>query len=41
LQRSGARRRALAQSISNTRGLDINSPLSAKTHPQDLRFHRH
>jgi hypothetical protein len=34
--RSGARRRALAQIIDNARGLDINSPLSAENHPQDL-----
>jgi hypothetical protein len=41
LSRSGARRRALAQTIGNARGLDINSPRSAENHPQDLRFHRH
>jgi hypothetical protein len=41
LPRSGARRRVLAQTIGNARGLDINSPLSAETHAQDLRFHRH
>jgi hypothetical protein len=41
LPRSGAQRRALAQTIGNARGLDINSPLSAETHPQDLRFRRH
>jgi hypothetical protein len=29
LPRSGARRRALAQTIGNARGLDINSPQSA------------
>jgi hypothetical protein len=39
--RSGARRRALAQNIGHTRGLDINSPRSAENHPQDLRFCRH
>jgi hypothetical protein len=38
---SGARRRALAQTIVNARGLDINSPLSAENHPQDLQFRRH
>jgi hypothetical protein len=27
--------------LTNARGLDINSPRSAKNHPQDLRFHRH
>jgi hypothetical protein len=32
LPRSGARRRALAQTIGNARGLDINSPLSAEAH---------
>jgi hypothetical protein len=41
LLHSGARRCALTQTIGNVRGLDINSPLSAKTHAQDLRFHRH
>jgi hypothetical protein len=41
MQRSGARRRALAQTIGNAWGLDINSPLSAENHPQDLRFRRH
>jgi hypothetical protein len=41
LIRSGARRRALVQTIGNARGLDINSPLSAKNHPQDLRFRRY
>jgi hypothetical protein len=40
LPRSGARC-ALAQTIGNARGLDINSPLSTKTHAQDLRFRRH
>jgi hypothetical protein len=30
LPRSGARRRALAQTIGNARGLNINSPRSAK-----------
>jgi hypothetical protein len=38
---SGARRRALAQTIGNARGLDINSPLGAEAHTQDLRFCRH
>jgi hypothetical protein len=38
---SGARHDALAQTIGNARGLDINSPRSAENHPQDLRFHRH
>jgi hypothetical protein len=41
LLRSGARRRALAQTIGNARGLDINSFQSAEAHTQDLRFHRH
>jgi hypothetical protein len=42
LLRSGAHhRRALAQTIGNARGLDINSPLSAEAHTQDLRLHRH
>jgi hypothetical protein len=41
LLRSGARRRALAQTLGNDRGLDINSPLSAENHPQDLQFRRH
>jgi hypothetical protein len=41
LPRSRARRRALAQTIGNARGLDINSPLSAEAHTQDLRFRRH
>jgi hypothetical protein len=41
LPRSGARRRALAQTIGNARGLDINSLLSAEAHKQDLRFRRH
>jgi hypothetical protein len=36
LLRSGAHRRALGQTIGNARGLDINSPLSMKTHAQDL-----
>jgi hypothetical protein len=36
LLRSGARRRALAQTIGNARGLDINSLLSAETHTQNL-----
>jgi hypothetical protein len=38
---SGARRCALAQTIGNARGLDINSPRSVETHDQDLRLHRH
>jgi hypothetical protein len=33
---SGARRRVLAQTIGNARGLDINSPLSVEAHAQDL-----
>jgi hypothetical protein len=37
----GSRHRALAQTIDNTRGLDINSHLSAEAHTKDLRFHRH
>jgi hypothetical protein len=37
----GARRRTLTQTIGNARGLDINSPLNAENHSQDLRFHRH
>jgi hypothetical protein len=41
LPRSGARRRALAQTIGNARGLDINSPLRAEAHDQDPRLHRH
>jgi hypothetical protein len=41
LPRSGTRRHALAQIIDNARGLDINSPMSAEAHTQDLRFHRH
>jgi hypothetical protein len=41
LPRSGARHRALTQTIGNARGLDINSPQSAENHPQDLRLHRH
>jgi hypothetical protein len=36
--RSGARRRVLAHTIGNARGLDINSPRSAKNNLQDLRF---
>jgi hypothetical protein len=35
---SGARRRALAQTIGNARGLDINSPLSAKNHLKTYDF---
>jgi hypothetical protein len=38
---AGARRRALAQTIGNARGLDINSPRSVENHRQDLRFRRH
>jgi hypothetical protein len=38
---SRARRRALAQTIGNTRGLDITSPLSAEVYTRDLRFYRH
>jgi hypothetical protein len=41
LQRLGALHRALAQTIGNAQGLDINSPLSAEAHTQDLRFCRH
>jgi hypothetical protein len=41
LSRSGAHRRALAQTIGNAWGLDIISPLSAENHLQDLQFHRH
>jgi hypothetical protein len=41
LPRSGAHRRALAQTIDNARGLDINSPRSAEAHTQDLQFRRH
>jgi hypothetical protein len=41
LLRSGARHYALAQTIGNARGLDINSPRSAEAHTQDLRFRRH
>jgi hypothetical protein len=41
LSRSGARHRALAQTIGNARGLDINSLRSAKNHPQDPRFRQH
>jgi hypothetical protein len=37
----GARRRTLAQTIGNVRGLDINSPLSTEVHTEDLRFRRH
>jgi hypothetical protein len=33
---SGARHHALAQTINNTRGFDINLPLSAENHLQDL-----
>jgi hypothetical protein len=36
LIRSGARRRTLAQTIGNARGLNINSPRSAEAHTQDL-----
>jgi hypothetical protein len=35
------RRHTLAQTIGNARGIDINSPLSAEAHTQDLRFRRH
>jgi hypothetical protein len=38
---SGARYRALAQTIGNARGLDVNSLRSAENRPQDLRFHQH
>jgi hypothetical protein len=38
---SGARRRALTQTIDIARGLDINSSLSAENHLQDLQLHRH
>jgi hypothetical protein len=41
LLRSGARRRALAQTIGNARGLDINSPLSTEAHGQELQFCQH
>jgi hypothetical protein len=41
LPRSGARHRALTQTIGNARGLNINSPRSAEAHTQDLRFRRH
>jgi hypothetical protein len=41
LPRTGARHRALAQTIGNARGLDINSPRSAEIHAQDLRLRRH
>jgi hypothetical protein len=41
LLRSGARRRALAQTIGNVRRLDINSPRSVENYPQDLRLHQH
>jgi hypothetical protein len=44
LLRSGAYRRVRAQPaqpIGKARGLDINSPLSAENHPQDLQFRRH
>jgi hypothetical protein len=41
LPRSGAHCRAFAQTIGNARGLDINSPLSAETHAQDLQLRRH
>jgi hypothetical protein len=41
LQHSGARLCALAETIGNARGLDINSSRSAETHAQDLRFRRH
>jgi hypothetical protein len=35
-QHSGARRCTFTQTIGNARGLDINSPLSAEAHTQDL-----
>jgi hypothetical protein len=38
LPRSGACRRALAQTIGNARGLDINSPLSAENHLKTYDF---
>jgi hypothetical protein len=38
---SGTRRCALAQTIGNARGLDMNSSWSAESHPKDLRFHQH
>jgi hypothetical protein len=41
LIRSGARHRALTQTIGNARGLDINSPRSVENYHQDLRFRRH
>jgi hypothetical protein len=36
-----ARGLVIVQTIGNTRGIDINSPLSAKTHAQDLQLRRH
>jgi hypothetical protein len=36
--RSGAHRRALAQTIDNARGLDINSPRSAENHLKTCDF---
>jgi hypothetical protein len=41
LSRLRARRHALAQTIGNARGLDINSLMIAEAHTQDLQFHRH
>jgi hypothetical protein len=38
LSRSGARRRALAQTMGNARGLDINSPRSAENHLKTCDF---
>jgi hypothetical protein len=38
LPHSGARHRALAQTIGDAWGLDINSLQSAETHTEDLRF---
>jgi hypothetical protein len=38
LQRLGARRHALAQTIGNARGLDINSPLSVENHLKTCDF---
>jgi hypothetical protein len=38
LSRSGARRRALAQTIGKARGLDINSPRSAENHLKTYDF---
>jgi hypothetical protein len=38
LPRSGARRRTLAQTFGNARGLDINSPRSAENHLKTCDF---